>query len=240
MKALIVAAALAVWAVPASGQVTLKFDGGRVTLSARNAQVRAILAEWTRVGGTTIVNGDRMPGAAVTLELTNVPERQAIDILLRSAAGYIVGPRQTGSTGTSMLGRILILPTSTGASGRQTSSPAAARTGAQPARRPTPTREPDPEDDNQADDVPAPDEPNPADAARLRALERQAEAAKRTAERRDQIFVGDQAGEEDAGPRRPGSTPGNPFGLPSGAATRPGVVTPTPQQPNAEPDPQER
>ena len=74
--------------------------------------MRAILQEWARLGGATIVNGDRVTGPPVTLELTGVPERQALDIVLRSVAGYIVAPRPVGSQGVSAFDRIMILPTS--------------------------------------------------------------------------------------------------------------------------------
>jgi hypothetical protein len=47
----------------------------------------------------------------VTLELTDLPERQALDILLRSVAGYIVTERQ-GAGGVSALGGVVILATS--------------------------------------------------------------------------------------------------------------------------------
>jgi hypothetical protein len=91
--------------------VSLKFNNGRVTLNAQNAPVRTILTEWGRLGGTRIVNGDRVGGLPVTLELNDLPERQALDILLRSVAGYIVTERQ-GSGGVSTLGGVVILATS--------------------------------------------------------------------------------------------------------------------------------
>ena len=90
--------------------VSLQFDNGRVTLNAQNAPVRTILAEWARLGGTRIVNADRIGGAPVTMELTAMPERQALDILLRSVAGYVVTQRE--GSGVSRLGGVAILPTS--------------------------------------------------------------------------------------------------------------------------------
>src|SRR5687768_3548900 len=67
----------------AQDAIKLEFKDGQVTLRARNAPVRAILTEWARVGGATIVNGDRVTGAPVTLEVTGMPEQQALDIVLR-------------------------------------------------------------------------------------------------------------------------------------------------------------
>jgi hypothetical protein len=90
--------------------INLQFDNGLVTLNAQNAPVRTILAEWSRLGGTRFLNADRIGGAPVTVELTSVPERQALEILLRSVAGYVVTQREGG--GVSRLGGVAILPTS--------------------------------------------------------------------------------------------------------------------------------
>jgi hypothetical protein len=90
--------------------VSLQFDNGLVTLNAQNAPVRTILAEWSRLGGTRFLNADRVGGAPVTMELTSIPERQALEILLRSVAGYVVTQRE--GAGVSRLGGVAILPTS--------------------------------------------------------------------------------------------------------------------------------
>jgi hypothetical protein len=90
--------------------INLQFDNGLVTLNAQNAPVRTILAEWSRLGGTRFLNADRIGGAPVTVELTSVPERQALEILLRSVAGYVVTQRE--GAGVSRLGGVAILPTS--------------------------------------------------------------------------------------------------------------------------------
>lgn len=90
--------------------VSLQFNNGRVSLNAQNASIRTILTEWARVGGTRMVNHERIGGAPVTLELTDVPERQALEVLLRTAAGYVVTARN-GSGGASMLGGVVILAT---------------------------------------------------------------------------------------------------------------------------------
>ena len=110
---LIVGAALLLGgAASASAQaVSLQFNNGRVTLNAQNAPIRTILTEWARLGGTRIVNGDRLGGAPVTLELTDVTERQALDILLRSAAGYVITTKQQPG-GLSNVGGVVILATS--------------------------------------------------------------------------------------------------------------------------------
>ena len=113
-----------------------------MTLSAQNAPVRAILQEWARLGGATIVNGDRVAGPPVTLELTGVPERQALDVVLRSVAGYIVAPRRAGSPGASAFDRIMILPTSVAP---RAPAPAAAARGRAVMRPGVIARPPDPD-----------------------------------------------------------------------------------------------
>src|SRR4051794_31367701 len=79
---------------PAVAQnVRLEFHDGKVSLNAQNASLRAILTEWGRLGGTQVVNMDRLSGPPVMLQLTDVPETQALDIILRGNAGYIAGQR---------------------------------------------------------------------------------------------------------------------------------------------------
>jgi len=100
------------WAAPARAEVQLRIENGLVSLKATNATVREILAEWGRVGNTKIVNGERMPGGPVTLELTGVSEEDALEIILRSAAGYVTAPRAIAQVNASRYDRILVMPTS--------------------------------------------------------------------------------------------------------------------------------
>ena len=96
----------------AAAQVSLDFQDGKVRLQAQNVSVSQILAEWARRGRTTIVNGERIPGPAVTIELQDVPEQSALDVLLRGVSGYLVASRETSVAGASTFDRIYILPTS--------------------------------------------------------------------------------------------------------------------------------
>jgi hypothetical protein len=99
-------------AVPArAGDVKLQVANGRVTLQARDATVREILAEWARVGQVKIVNGEKVMGAPVTLELQGVPEAQALNTLLRSVSGYMAAPKLQPVAGASMYDRIVIMAT---------------------------------------------------------------------------------------------------------------------------------
>jgi hypothetical protein len=108
----LLAAAMVSWAAPARAEVQLRIENGLVSLKATNATVREILAEWGRVGNTKIVNGERMPGGPVTLELTGVTEEDALEIILRSAAGYVTAPRAIAQVNASRYDRILVMPTS--------------------------------------------------------------------------------------------------------------------------------
>jgi hypothetical protein len=110
--ALATALAAAVSAPAAAGELRLTMSNGRVTLVAHDVTVREILAEWARVGQAKIVNGEKLTGGPVTIELTDVPEARALDTVLRSAAGYVMAPRTSGAPGASMYDRILILATS--------------------------------------------------------------------------------------------------------------------------------
>jgi len=110
--AILLAAAVMAWAAPARAEVQLRIEGGHVSLKATNATVREILAEWSRVGRTKIVNGERMPGGPITIELNGISEEEALEIILRSAAGYVTAPRAVAELNASRYDRILVMPTS--------------------------------------------------------------------------------------------------------------------------------
>jgi hypothetical protein len=112
MKATLIGIAAWLAAVStASADVNLTMQNGRVSLVAKAATVRQILTEWARVGQTKIVNMERVPGGPVTLELTNVPEAQALEVLLRTLSGYITAPRSTEEANLSRFDRIILMPT---------------------------------------------------------------------------------------------------------------------------------
>ena len=238
-RLLALAALIALCAVPARAQqgVALRFQDGRVTLRADNAPVRTILAEWARLGGATIVNGERVVGPPVTIELTDVPERQALDVVLRNVAGYLLAPRRAGSQAASAFDRILILPTSVAP---RNPPPAAAAARPRPVLpRPgavlrQPAAQADMPDDLQSDgadtgaDTPSqvptnPVEPRPGLPPLMR---------------RPPVPQGPPAEPlgADADPDQPAApapavapTPGNPFGVPSGSSATPGVIAPPPR-----------
>jgi hypothetical protein len=130
LVAVLVCLGMTVGLRPASAEVQVTMNAGRVTISAKNATVGQILAEWAKVGQTKIVNAERLGGAPMTLELTNVLEVEAIEILLRSAGGYVLAPRHAEAANLSHFDRILVLPAS--------APSAAARPGPRPAAAPAP------------------------------------------------------------------------------------------------------
>src|SRR2546427_10539977 len=102
----------AVAAAAEAPSIQLSLHDGRVWLVATNVTVPQILIVWARVGQTRVVNGDRIPGGPLTLQLDGVPEQQALDVLLRSAGGFMAAPRAVAVADASRFDRIIILPTS--------------------------------------------------------------------------------------------------------------------------------
>jgi len=163
-RTLLILALAALVAVPARAQaVKLAFNEGRVSIDAASVPVRTILNEWARLGGTKVVGADRIAGAPLTLTLVDVPESQALDIILRSVAGYMAAPRSTAA-GASIYDRILVMATSS------TPPPAAARPaapaqpGAGAQRFVPPNRQPfqqpaEPDVSPDEDDDPSPPDP---------------------------------------------------------------------------------
>ena len=98
---------------PARAEVRLAINDGRVTLTATNATVREILSEWAKVGKTTIVNAERIAGGPITIQLSNVYEEQALDVIMRSVSAYLAAPRLQLVANSSRFASILVLPTST-------------------------------------------------------------------------------------------------------------------------------
>lgn len=206
LRALGVIVLLGAWASPASAQVTLDFENGNVRLKAQGVSISQILAEWSRRGRTTIVNGERVPGPAVTIELQDVPEQSALDVILRGVSGYLVAQRESAVSGASVYDRIYILPTS--------SRP----TNAAPLPPQQQALQQVQQDDFDDDPPPGPRPLNPG--ARL-----PREIGPGIATRPNAAIETEQ--EPDQPENRPVPSPGNPFGVPPGS-TRPGVVTPGP------------
>ena len=110
--ALVVVAWPAIAAAQAS-HVSLELGDRGVTLDARDSTLREILDEWERVGGIRILNGDRLDQRRVTLQLTDVPEREAFQILLRDIGGFVLSARALNDTGRSQFASLVVVPANT-------------------------------------------------------------------------------------------------------------------------------
>ena len=243
-RAFVVAALVLGFSGIASAQaVRLQFfDNGRVTLSAQNAPIRAILAEWARLGHTQIVNGDRVSGPPLTLELTNVPERQALDIILRNVSGYLAGPRPTLIAGSSSYDRIMILPTSSqaGPAGAAPARPVPPPVFGAPqgGQQPFGIDQDDPEE-NPPNDI-APNEDGPIQRGRPFQRGRVPPPGVVQAQPFPPLTQPDPDDQPQDQPAT--AQPTTPFGAVPGLA-RPGMVSPVPQQPrpntrpNGDPEP---
>ena len=91
------------------GTLRVEFRDGYVTISAVSVPLRQVLTEWARLGQTRVVNVEKLGGAPLTLELAHVPEKQALEILLRSVPGYLAAPRATLIPGGSQFDRIVVM-----------------------------------------------------------------------------------------------------------------------------------
>jgi hypothetical protein len=212
----------------AQAPLQLHISNGRVTLHAQNVPLRTILAEWSKLGGAKIVNGEGVTGAPLTLDLEGVPERQALDIILRGVSGYVLAARQPGTVGVSMYDRIMILPTSVAPR-----NPPTAVAGTTPGIiRPVAPRQPD---DQNADDQDAAQGNDGVPLGRPVPIPRPvAGGAPGVAPVLPPPAVSDN---EPQQPPAPVVTSANPFGLPPGSSARPGVITPPPAQQPTPPRP---
>jgi hypothetical protein len=109
--------ALAAFGVAAStataGELSVKIANGRATIIAKDVPVRQILAEWAKVGETKILNGEKVAGGPVTLELSR---RSREGSARRPAAdrrrATSPAPRPANLAGASQFDRVIVLATS--------------------------------------------------------------------------------------------------------------------------------
>jgi hypothetical protein len=221
--AFIVAVAVAAFSITsaasiASADVQLTIQNGRVTLVAKDATVRQIMAEWARVGQTRVVNVERIPGGPLTLELRDVSEQQALRVLLRSVGGYVTAPRVTMTADASVFDRILVMPITAPAP-----SPASAAPPPPPAPfaafQPPPFQQQPPGDDDREDGAPQ----QPGNRGPVFVFPAPAGAGQP-----QQPVPANQPGAPSRPPTAP--YPGAPTGAPVGVSV-PGMMVPTPQQP---------
>lgn len=253
------AAIVAVALLPARADaqnLKLQIQDGRVTLEAHNVPARQILAEWARIGGAKIVNGEKVVGAPLTLQLQSTPEREALDIILRGVSGYMLAARQEG-TGVSAFDRIMILPTSSAPRNAGGTPAGAAAAFGRPVRTPVMPVQAEPVEEEVAvtdGDIVEDgdnDDPEPEEEAANGEMEPPANVPQppqmNRFQRRNvfpnpmgaqvqpftppqQVYPGQQQDDTEGVENPTVTTPGNPFGIPAGATATPGVVTPVPQQ----------
>jgi hypothetical protein len=100
--------------------VQLTIRDGKVWLKADRVTAAEILEAWAQVGGTSVVNGERVPGGPMILELNGVPEQEALEVVLRSASGFLAVARTAtvadipppAPSTASRFARIVVLPAS--------------------------------------------------------------------------------------------------------------------------------
>ena len=209
--------------------LSLEFRDGRVRLAAENVPVSRVLEEWARVGGTRIVHGEQIPGASLTLQIVDVPEQQALDIVLRGAAGYMAVARSAPAPGASTLEKILVLPTTTRVAAaaapppQQQPGPTAAQFFPRPDQEPV-------EPDENGPGLPAPVGGFPRGRVPGPPLNVPTNLPASAP-------LSDDSDDQSQNPPTPQASPGNPFGVIPGGA-RPGTITPAPQPQNPNQQPQ--
>ncbi len=138
-RGLYLSALALLFAIPATaGELKLSINSGRVTLIATDVPLTQVLQEWARVGHTRFVNAERLGGPPVTVQLVNVPEKEALDIILHSASGYVAAPRAQLVADSSLYDRIMIMPTSAAPAALPVTTTAAAPPTFQRPQMPTP------------------------------------------------------------------------------------------------------
>jgi hypothetical protein len=212
LSGLVAAVAAGAWLLGATpvqaGPVSITLRDGRITLVARDATPRQILAEWAKVGRVSVVNLERIPGGPLSLELKDVSEAQALRTVLRAVAGYMAAPRKVADATLSQFDRIVVMPA---LAAIVPVPPSAARPSTPPRVMAAPAGDPnsgempeDPSDDEQPSRPPAGMRRPPVDP-----------------QGQDETMTPDSGGGQ-APPVAPGMI------LPSGATSRPGQVVKPP------------
>ncbi len=104
-----VAALAAAAASAATDELELSFHANRITVVAADVPLDTILGEWARLGDTRFVAANGLPTWPVSVHLVDVPEREALRVLLRATGGYIAESRSARQPGLSAFERVLIM-----------------------------------------------------------------------------------------------------------------------------------
>jgi hypothetical protein len=131
LAAALLGAAVAGWSATPGAQsaprkLDLKFNNGKVTLIAQSVSIREVMAEWAKKCGCLVQGTDRLTGSiTMPVQFDDQPEAVVLESLLRSAGGYLLGPRAAGSTGASIYGSIAVFPVVRGTTTSSSYSPPA-------------------------------------------------------------------------------------------------------------------
>jgi hypothetical protein len=225
-----------------AAELTLTFGNGLVTVDAKDVTVRQILTEWARVGKTRIVNMERIASPPITIKIEGVPEKQALEIVLRAVPGYMAAPRPAPLQGASAYDRILIIASTSVApaparapatTSLQGAVPPSQLRVASPLLNPGALPEPPALEDDDDDD--AAEEEAAARAAASAGLLAMPAVAPNMGQPGVNLVPGTGALRPPVGlqapqaaPTTPTPAPTNPWNAPAGTAM-PGPPTPTPQ-----------
>lgn len=95
---------------PAAAQeFELSVERGLVTVRANDARLDDLLRRWSEITGLAVVSKGDISGIRLTLELSSVPERQALDLILRGVAGYVIGELRDPSTGLGAIATLIVV-----------------------------------------------------------------------------------------------------------------------------------
>ncbi len=115
--AVVALSASSVTAQTATPGVSLVIRDGKVTLKAEQASLRQILAEWEKQGQVKVVGADKLTGGPVTLTLVDLPEKQALEIVMRGVPGYMaidrVAQAEAATAGPSRYDRVVVMARAT-------------------------------------------------------------------------------------------------------------------------------
>ena len=131
--------------IDAADGVDVSFADGRVTVIADQVPLHTILDEWSKLGDTQFVDSkddgdaraaiEQLAPQPMQIHLVDVPEADALRILLRNAAGFIAAPRAEPVAGASRFGRVLVMATSRAPAGSTLSPVASGTSSLPPAQR---------------------------------------------------------------------------------------------------------
>lgn len=97
--------------IASAENIELTFHEGRVTIIASKIPLDKILSEWSRLGNTTFITADEISDRLISVTLINVTEGEALEVLLREIAGYLLAPKPLGRIGTSIYDRVFLMLT---------------------------------------------------------------------------------------------------------------------------------